>query len=369
MWADNKTNLGEKSATGGTAWHKANTGNYLGTFSTRMPDFNLDNPDVRTELGKIGAYWLEMGVAGFRLDAAKHAYDDLQSSAKKPETAKKNQQMWQQFRQQLRAVNPDAYLVGEVWDSNAVIAPFLDNAFQSAFNFDLASWMMDTVKSGKASQIAAKLKTVYELYNKSSNGEFIDATFLTNHDKDRVMSVLKGNKNQAKLAAAMMLTLPGIPYIYYGEELGMQGAKPDENIRLPFPWYGSGSGEGLTRWRAEGSYAAWNREHALDRQIGNEDSLHHLYKSLIRLRASQAALRQGDLAPYISGNGAVESYVRGSKYDTVLVLHNISTQKQTVRLDRSGASPKMSVLFSSQKGWRKQGTGIELPPQTTVILK
>ena len=74
-------------------------------------------------------------------------------------------------------------------------------------------------------------------------GEY--ATFLTNHDQNRVMSELMGNQDQAKIAATLLLTSPGVPFLYYGEELGMSGVKPDEDIRRPMQWHGEDSGAGM----------------------------------------------------------------------------------------------------------------------------
>lgn len=191
-----------------------------------MPDLNFDNAEVRTEMKDIGKFWLEQGVDGFRLDAAKHIYEDLLSDKSEATTAK-NVSWWQEFRKAMNEVKPEAYIVGEVWENSAVtVGAYLDQAFDSSFNFGLAEILVNSVKTEKDSGTAFTLERTYKLYSKISDNHFTDATFLTNHDHNRVMSQLDNNPNHAKMAATLLLTLPGNPFIYYGEEIGMLGVKP-----------------------------------------------------------------------------------------------------------------------------------------------
>ena len=90
----------------------------MGTFWGGMPDLNFDHPKVREEMKDIGKFWLELGVDGFRIDAAKHIYEDLMSDKGEATTAK-NTAWWQEFRASMNEVNPDAYIVGEIWDNSA----------------------------------------------------------------------------------------------------------------------------------------------------------------------------------------------------------------------------------------------------------
>ena len=88
---------------------------------------------------------------------------------------------------------PDTYLVGEVWDSTSVIAPYLDHALDSAFNFDLTDKLIGAAEGERNPDIAFTLQRMYTAYEKTSGGQFIDAPFLNNHDKNRVMTRLGGN--------------------------------------------------------------------------------------------------------------------------------------------------------------------------------
>ncbi|MCS6832546.1 MAG: alpha-amylase family glycosyl hydrolase, partial [Flammeovirgaceae bacterium] len=129
-----------------TQWH-APDGNkqadeyYYGFFWSGMPDLNYDNPKVRQEVFNIGAYWLtEMGVDGFRLDAAKHIFPD-----DRPED---NHAWWVEFRREMEKVRPDVFLLGEVWDKTEVVAPYL-KGLTSVFNFDLALAIGNAALNGK----------------------------------------------------------------------------------------------------------------------------------------------------------------------------------------------------------------------------
>ncbi len=370
-WASEREDGAKPSdgATGSDPWHASGDDEYLGVFWEGMPDLNFDNPDVRKEMISIGRYWLEMGVDGFRLDAAKHIYGDFNSTIATPAVKKANQAWWQEFRQGLNAVNPDAYLVGEVWDGAAVIAPYLDQALDSAFNFDLAASLLSAAKSEKATDIGFTLSRVHEFYEKTSNGKFIEAPFLSNHDQTRAMSVLGNNADHAKMAAALLLTMPGNPFIYYGEELGMSGMKPDERIREPFPWARAQGGPIETTW--ESSQYRGDGEVSMEAEDESPGSLLNHYRLLISWRAKEKALREGTIASFDTDIKSVASYIRGEGNERVLVAHNLSGQAQTVSLRANASdSPEFSELeLSTNAEARLNDSVLELPPYTTVVLK
>ncbi|MGV2788265.1 alpha-amylase, partial [Clostridium perfringens] len=110
IWAEDqgKTPSGASAAGSGSPWHEMNGAHYMGTFWGGMPDLSFDNPKVREEMKDIGKFWLELGVDGFRIDAAKHIYEDLMSDKSEATTAK-NTAWWQEFRASMNEVNPDAY--------------------------------------------------------------------------------------------------------------------------------------------------------------------------------------------------------------------------------------------------------------------
>ena len=356
-------------ATGAPPWHALNGDDYLGIFREGMPDLNFDHPEVRRAMKEIGQYWLRQGADGFRLDAAKHVYGDFNSTINSPAVKRKNQTWWQEFRRALDEANPQAYLVGEVWDGPAVIGPYLNKAFDSAFNFDLAAQLLGAADAERAADIGFTLSRIHEFYAKSAEGPFTDALFLSNHDQNRVMSVLGGNLDHAKTAAAMLMTLPGNAFVYYGEELGMRGMKPDERLREPFPWTREAGAPGETTWeaseyRGDGSVSVEAEEEA-------DDSLLSRYRLLISWRKQDAALREGTIGSYESGNPAVMAYTRAAGEARRLVLHNLSGAAQTVALqanEATAASYAAIARSTDASAALRHGT-VELPPYATVILQ
>ncbi|UJF34490.1 alpha-amylase family glycosyl hydrolase [Paenibacillus hexagrammi] len=361
-------NSGEQSATGGSAWHKKGSDSYLGVFSEGMPDLNFDNPDVRHELVQVGQFWLKLGFDGFRLDAAKHVYDDLKSSSGSQEIAAKNQAWWQEFRKGLNEVNPDAYLVGEVWDSASVAAPYVNHAFNSTFDFDLNKTLRTIVSSEQTEDLAELVKRSYQPFYQESGGSFVDATFLGNHDMDRVMSSFNGNLEHAKMAAALLLTLPGNPFVYYGDEIGMQGRGADENKREPMLWSESEKGQGQTTWEPILSNRGRSRP-SVEVQRKDPDSLWNFYKNLIDLRKKEPALRDGDIGSYEVNTPGVVSYLRMTDHETVLVLHNISGKKLTVTLNHRSTDAFNQLSFSTNTEAALADNNVTLPPYSTVVLK
>lgn len=356
-------------AAGPAPWHKIGSDQYLGIFWDGMPDLNFENPAVRKEMIKVGQYWLKKGVDGFRLDAAKHIYGDFKTTVNSKSVQKKNQAWWQEFRAGLNEVNPNAYLVGEVWDTTAIIGPYLDKALNSAFNFDLAAQIIAVASSEKATDIGFTLSRVHEFYAKNSGGAFMDAPFLSNHDQARVMTALEGNVNHARMAAAMLLTLPGNAFIYYGEELGMTGNKPDEQIREPFPWSGKGDNSVVTTW--EPSNQGDISEETEDK---DSHSLLNTYRTLLSWRAQEPALRSGTIASYETDNDSVVSYMRSAEGKQLLVLHNVSGKPQTVAFPTTKAKSNeqpaafTKLLHATDKSAKLDGSKVLIPAYTSVVL-
>jgi glycosidase len=355
-------------AAGGNPWHERVGAHYLGIFSEGMPDLNFDNPDVRKEIVKVGQFWMGQGADGFRLDAAKHIYGDFASSANKPETVQKNTDWWKEFRRGLDAVRPGAYLVGEVWDGPSVIAPYL-GSLNSAFNFDLSKKLLAVAGGERSQNLADWLSKVYALYGKSSDGRFTDAPFLTNHDQNRVMSELGGNVDHAKTAAALLLTMPGRPFVYYGEEIGMKGAKPDETIREPFVWNEDGKpGGAQTSWEplkfnGDGRVSA-------EAELKDPGSLLQHYKKLIAWRNELPGLQSGAIGEFAGAPETVAAYVRGEGKDRVLVAVNLSGQPAAVPLTAADGQPAFAKLLHATSAAAKvRGGKLELPVYTAAILK
>jgi glycosidase len=334
-----------------------------------MPDLNFDNKKVRSEMIKVGQYWLKKGLDGFRLDAAKHIYEDFSNGdIYKQKATKKNVAWWQEFRAGLKKVNKNVYLVGEVWDSAGVVGQFLDKALDSGFNFDLANNIVGSVNDQADRGIGFYLSNLSSFFKTKSNGAFIDAPFLRNHDQTRVMSELGGDKNKAKMAASMLLTVPGNPFIYYGEEIGMEGVKPiDENVRTPFIW-AKGSPTGQTT--AMEGYSDQASGVNVATQSSNSASLLAHYKKMIKLRNSDFTLSDGTISEYYVSDEAIATWVRSANKVNTLVLHNLSGKTKTIKINTSDNTLKFKkISFSSNKGAKYASNKVTIPAYTTVIMK
>ena len=362
-WAGPHTDLHAADAAGSQAWHALGAAHYLGDFSSNMPDLNYDTPAVRKEMVKLGQYWLKKGVDGFRLDAAQHIYYDFKADADNPLTLKKNLAWWSEFRQGLDAVNPAAYVVGEVTrDSADELAPYF-KPLDAVFDFPLATQLIDSAKHERAGDLGALLAHTDAAYRKVAGKSGVDAPFLSNHDQERVMSQLDGNAQHMRMAAAMLLTLPGQPFVYYGEELGMRGKKPDPDLREPMRWHRDPHGAGETRWKTFSAGDGPDVSVEAEQQAG--DSLLHYYAMLIGWRREIGALRDGTLTAPPLANPHIAAWQLDDAGSHVLVLHNLSGQPQQVPL---GDTRFRHVLRHSRAGTALRRGRLTLPPYASAIL-
>ena len=335
---------------GRPVWHQAGDRWYYGYFWEGMPDLDVANPAVTAELDSIARFWVdEMGAAGFRLDAARHLIEDGATLENTPETF-----AWLEgFRSRLQAGSPGALVLGEVWDSTTMASQYVrDGALDLAFDFDLAAQMLLAVRSGDASSLRYTQEVVSEAYPAGGY-----AAFLTNHDQDRAFDVVGGDVAKAKQAATLLLTNPGVPFVYYGEEIGLRGRKPDERIRTPMPWTAEAPGFGFTTaaepWEpfadgvAEGTNVAT--------QAGDPDSLLSHYRTLIALRAAHPALGPaGSSVPVDASDSAVYAVLRHdpSSGEKLVVASNLSDGVVTdVRLSLGEGplcdAPGVETLFGT----------------------
>jgi glycosidase len=301
----------------GSGWHQGYHGYYYGLFWDGMPDLNYNNPEVTAFMNRVTEYWLtDIGVDGFRVDAAKHLIEQDGQTENSPAT----HDWYKDFFTTYKANHPDVYTVGEVFGAGAFIATTYENQLDQIFNFELASGFMNSVNGESNSGVYSAWKfTLAEI----EDGDY--ATFLTNHDQNRVKSVLSGNEEKAKLAAFLLLSSPGTPFIYYGEEIGMQGKKPDEDIRLPMQWSAEVNAgfSGIKPWRSPNTdYSMFN----VALQEGVQDSLLETYRELIHLRLSHPALRTGSLTLVETGNSGVYSILRSKGDEYLLIVANLTDE-------------------------------------------
>jgi glycosidase len=312
IWSD--TSRGRK-------WYQAGNSYYYALFCGCMPDLNYNNPEVTAQMENVTDFWLnDIGVDGFRVDAAKHLIEDGDKIENTPATHEWYKGFYKVYKQQ----KPQAYTVGEVYGAgSSVVKSYTGDQLDQVFNFEMASGFVNSANGGANSGILSAMK-----FAEQDMPDFNFATFLTNHDQNRAISVFYGNVDKAKAASFLMLTSPGTPYIYYGEEIGMQGQKPDEDIRLPMQWNADQfAGFSISEpWRLPASdYAQVN----VGLQTGEPDSLLEHYRALIALRKQHPALSGGQISLVETHNTGIYSALRMSKDETLLVLVNLTGQPIT----------------------------------------
>jgi glycosidase len=171
--------------------------------------------------------------------------------------------------------------------------------------------------------------------------------FLSNHDGTRVMTLLGGDMARARLAATLLLTLPGLPFVYYGEEIGMSGDKPDPRLRTPMQW-SAGQAAGFT------TGTPWERlqpdTQAINVAIEGADpnSLLNLYRQLIHLRSSNEAMATGRLVPLTPRSTGVIAYLRRAGDKAVLVVANLGATDVTGVSLHSGKDAIPSGRYAAQ---------------------
>jgi glycosidase len=255
-----------------------------------------------------------MDVDGFRLDAIKHLVENGFAQENTNETHEWLIDYFEFYKQ----IDPAAFVVGEAWTNTEQVVDYTGDEVDIAFAFDLAEAIIKTVNGPLPSPVITEMA---ELVENIPQGQF--ATFLTNHDQNRVMSQLRGDIGRAKTAAVILLTSPGVPFIYYGEEIGMSGTKPDEDIRRPMQWSAENKSAGMSDgfpWRPPAEdYLEVN----LANQEGDPDSLFNHYRQLIHLRHKHPALQTGDWQLVDTGSQWLYAYIRLHEDEIILVLLNL----------------------------------------------
>lgn len=346
-----------------TQWHAVNgdtlSEHYYGFFWGGMPDLNFDNPKVKQEFIEIGKYWLaDMDVDGFRLDAAKHIFPT--------ERATDNHAIWVWFRQEMQKIKPDVYLVGEVWSKAEDVAPYL-KGLPALFNFDMGYAITSVVQAGQDTiGLINQYKIISDFYNQATT-EYIDATFLKNHDQNRILSELDNNLQKARVAAGILFTLPGTPYVYYGEEIGMIGRKPDEYIREPFLWAPGNQEPMQTRWE-EPRYSTDRTVVPLSLQKDDPGSVYHYYRNFIHYRNSSPVLTYGSIENSPLTIRELVSFIREYEGQKRFIVHNVSDVEVTIKLEGDLAGYD-EVEYRAGGDAIRNGTEWKIPAYSSFVIK
>jgi len=303
---------------------------YLGWWGMKsLPKFNTNNTQVRKYLLDVAKYWIEQGADGWRLDVPNEINDD---------------RFWQEFRQVVKSANSEAYLLGEIWTPEMRWVG--EEHFDGLMNYPLMDAIIGLLGSNTLdiAHFAEKVEGLLAYYR----AENVNAMYnpVGSHDTERILTRMRNNIEKTKLATIFQFAYPGVPAIYYGDEIGLTGGK-DPGCRGAFIWE-----EG--RWNID---------------------LRNLVKTLIKLRKNHAALTQGEFFRVKSfTNDTCYAFLRKTEDDQVLVIMNASSKEQSINIRtdefgwEDGKMVKNLILPTEEFTITNHTFEITLPPWGGVWL-
>lgn len=299
-----------------------------------LPKFNTSTPAVREFIFDVAAHWAKFGIDGWRLDVPEEIDDDG---------------FWREFRRRVRAVNPEVYIVGEIWHEaqrwlqgdmfdavmnylfTAAALNFFAGAHLNMDDIRHAGGIRDRIHRMHAKAFADEIDRVLNLYPKEIT--FSQLNLLDSHDMPRFLTCASGDKDSLKLAWLFLFTMPGAPCIYYGDEVGLDG-RHDPDCRKAFPW----------------DQAEWDHE------------LRDYAKACIALRKGQPALRRGDYRR-VHAEDDMMAFARTFEGDAIVTAFNASTSMKSFEYPFS-ETPR--ALFGKPE---ITGRVISIPPRSGIVVK
>jgi alpha-amylase len=296
---------------------------YFGTFGPHMPDFNLTRGEVFDWHLDNLRFWLNRGLNGFRLDAVPHL---VETNAKDWNDQPMSRWLTNRLLKQISAY-PSTYTVCEATaEPQAYASP---EVCGSSFAFGLERAIMEALKGEKADAVQQSVQRIGDFFK---TRPLHMATMLANHDifaGARIWDQVKGDEARYRLAASSLLLLPGVPFLYYGEEIGqagVEGLKGDLPIRGPMSWTASG---GFTTGQPFRPGSPNARTHNAEAQRADPGSLFHHYRALVALRKAHPALHSGSYED-VRVEGPLLSFVRAASGERLRITLNYSATAQAV---------------------------------------
>ena len=343
----------------GTDWY------YEGRFNYDMPDLNLASETLRQEIADIMKFWLDKGVSGFRLDAAKEFYSG---------SPDKNKEVLSWLMETARDLKPNAYLVAEVWENFATITEYYESGISSIFDFafgDYSGKIISTIRNaGNANNIpsyAQALEKADKAYL-GANPDYIGAPFLSNHDVGRITGFVGREESKTKLAGAMNLFMTGSAFIYYGEEIGMVGAGNDPSKRAPMYW-NKARNNGTTDLPPECTLPEEYPFGSLDEQLKDAGSVYNYYRQAIAIRQAMPVISHGRVTAEAALNkGCISAQRKTWGDESCIILMNISPEAATVDLTGYEGWTLAASLSADGKKITHKGTTLALSAYGVAIL-
>ena len=339
---------------------------YEGQFSPDMPDVNFECEDVWTEIGDIMQFWIDKGVAGFRLDAAKEFYSG---------SADRNVEVLSRIQQTATAIKPDCYLVAEVWENFAQIAKYYESGITSIFNFafgnndgKITQVIRAAGNAGTVSTYATALEKADKAYL-AANPSYIDAPFLSNHDVGRIAGFANRDPNKIKMAGAMNVLMSGSCFIYYGEELGMPGSGNDPSKRAPMLW-NEARDNGTTNPPPDCQLPEEYPLGSLEIQEKDGASVYNYYRQIIAIRNAMPEIARGRTTAETALNvGCVSAQRKTWDDKTCIILMNIDEKAAEVDLSAYADWTLAASVSANGEKISMKGTALNLPAYGLAVLR
>lgn len=344
---------------------------YFGSFDGSMPDLNYGpytdcaNSAAFQDLAASADKWIQMGIGGLRLDAVMWIYQCHTDANVAFLSA------WYDHCNATYKANGgqgDFFMVGEAYDYNASTVGGYYKGLPSCFDFAYYGTLKDRINNGRGSDFASTVNGFINQYTNGYNNRkythssgMIESPKLSNHDEDRVASDLGNHPQKKRLAGAVLLTSPGKPFVYQGEELGYWGVKSsgDQNVRQPIYWQKGGS--------VPSSWSSFSKDilkdgMSVEEQSADNGSLLQLYRHFAYARNTHPALAEGKMEPKSSGNNAVAMWYMTASSEKVLVVHNFSGSAAVVNI-----TDKVNKVIVSNGAVSLNSGNLTLPAYSSVV--
>ena len=349
------------------AWDPTSKSFYWHRFFSHQPDLNYDNPAVREQMWNVMKFWLEMGVDGFRLDAVPYLVEREGTNCENlPET----HDILKELRRRLDEYFPGRMLLAEANQWPADLRPYFGDSdeFHMAFHFPLMPRMFMGLKLEDRKPITEILHQTPDIPPSCQwslflrNHDELTLEMVTDIERDymydmyahtktmrlnlgirrRLAPLLNNDRRRIELMNGMLMSLPGTPIIYYGDEIGMGDniSLGDRNgVRTPMQWTG-GWNAGFSATEPEKLYAPLIHDPVygypavnVAAQRESEHSLFHWMRRIIAIRESSAVFGRGSIEFLYPANHRILAYLRRLGSETVLIVNNLSSAAQPVELD------------------------------------
>ena len=344
---------------------------YMGCFSDWMPDLNYGAPsDVENnacfkDIAASADKWINMGVDGFRLDAVKHICGGINSYNNSSNITLLTK-WYEHCNATYKAAGHDdnIFMVAEEWDDHGTEKQYY-KALTSCFEFDYFEKTLTKAFSGSAASYVASVNG-YISDHTAQRSDAVTSIFMTNHDQNRAAESLGRSLAKEKQAAAMMLTTPGKPFIYQGEELGYYGKKDggDEYVRTPIMWDKAGKDCAKKGVENKVDNSMLTASISVEAQDADKESLLSVYREFSRIRNTYPALAEGAMTVSPLNGGTVASwYMTSTSGQKLLVIHNCGTTEK--RMETSDSIAKPVAILGTVKADRN---ALIMPGNSSIVF-